>query len=398
MVLSKVRNYTMTEAVNNLAPSAPEKATKATPLVQAPERTLDEVINTPHGISLHNSQCKTFGEKAYSGVFDWGINFGVNLALSAAFTHYVKHSSKPIWKNASFGKGFFHEAPEKAFENVRHWMQKTTGFSDNTAARMADALTLTTAGTVVMIPSVWLGAKIKDSFVSSLDNWWYGKDIAQNDAWIQARHEKIENEPKATLAGAIVGRVGTMAAVQITAATIGSNTNMFKKLGDKTNIKWLQGFEGLDYYSKKIGHAAGTAIADAMPKASLRADKFAVKHHFVYSIDQAHETLDGLNIHKNGAKFLLSKDTPEYLNEFNNIRNHGVYSGALADYSRYTALDTMYTAVTMFTIHPIINAVKSIIPGMTYNNPPKEKPENKVFAVRSQGKIAYPEHSQGVSA
>ena len=58
----------------------------------------------------------------------------------------------------------------------------------------------------------------------------------------------------------------------------------------------------------------------------------------------------------------------------------------------------MYTAVTMFTIHPIINAAKSFLPGMTYTDAPKQKPQNKVFAVRSEGKIAYPELSQGVSA
>ncbi len=372
MVLSKVRNYIMTEAVTSLAPDAPEKAPKATPLAQAPERSLDEALNTPHGISLHTSSCKTFGEKAYSGIFDWGINFGVNLFLSAAFTHYVKHASKPIWKGASFGKGFFHEAPEAAFNNVRNWMQKTTGFSENTAARMADALTLTTAGTVVMIPSVWLGAKIKDDFVNSLDNWWYGKDVAKNDAWIQARHEQIENGPKPTLIGAVVGRVGTMAAVQLTAATVGSNTNMLKKLGDKTNIGWLKKFEGLDYYSKKIGHAAGTAITDAMPEASAKLDRYAQKIGFHHSAEQ------------------LAADSK--------LTTHTPYTGTLSDYTRYTSLDTMYTAVTMYTIHPIINAAKSFIPGMTYTDEPKKKPENKVFAVRSEGKIAYPELSQGVSA
>lgn len=362
----------MTEAVTSLAPSAPENAPKAPPLAQAPERTLDEALNTPHGISLHNSQCKTFGEKAYSGIFDWGINFGVNLVLSAAFTHYVKHASKPIWKNASFGKGFFHEAPEKAFENVRNWMQRTTKFSENTAARMADALTLTTAGTVVMIPSVWLGAKIKADFVQSLDNWRYGKDAVENDSWLQARHDQIEHGPKPTLIGAVVGRAGTMAAVQLTAATIGSNTNLLKKLGDSTNINWLKNFEGLDHYSKKIGHAAGTAITDAMPEASVKLDRYARRIGFHHSAEQ------------------ITAD--------NKLSTHTPYTGALADFSRYTALDTMYTAVTMFTIHPIINAAKSVLPGMTYSDTPKEKPEGKVFAVRSQGKIAYPELSQGVSA
>lgn len=326
--------------------------------VAAPDAACTKKLETLFQNS-HAANCKTFGEKFYSGVFDWGINFGVNLVVSAAFTQWVKHGSNPVWKNAPFGKTVFQQSPENAYHTVRKAIQNTTGFGPEPARIMADALTLTTAGSAVMVPSVWLGAKVKSAFVQTVDNWWYGKNSA-NDPWIEHRHDVVDDAPKASLFGAVVGRAGTMAAVQLSAATLGSNKNLLSWVGKTSNSSWLQKFEGLDHYSKTIGNAAGTAFSDAMPNVSKRLDIFTRGRNFVHSTEQ---------IKINPA---LAKQP---------------YTGALADYTRYTALDTMYTIVTMGTIHPIINAVKSYIPGITYKERTQRKPDTRVIQARSESRL-----------
>ncbi len=325
-------------------------------------------VSTPFASNTQAANCNTFGEKLYSGVFDWGINFGVNLVISAGFTQWTKHSRLPIWKNAPIGKNFFGASPESAFNGVRDWMKRRTGFSEDIANRMADALTLTTAGTAVMVPSVWLGAKIKSDFIRAADGWWYGKQALDTDPWLEHRHALIEDAPKATLAGAVIGRAGTMLAVQAAAIGIGDRKNAITWLGKQCNNNTLQKFKGLDFYSVKIGHAAGSALTDAMPKTAARLDGFAQRIGFGHSTEQI-------------------KLSPNLIS--------APYTGAMADYTRYSALDTMYTLVTMSTIHPIIHAIKQVIPGMTYKDESK-RPKNRVTEASRQGLIC--ERTREVSA
>lgn len=325
---------------------------------------------------------KTLGEKLYSGVFDWGINFGVNLFVSAAFTQYVTHSKVPIWKSVPFGgkwlkqSSIFNHSPEVAYNHVRSGIGRGLkaisfgAFDPAPVAKvMADALTLTTAGSVIMIPSVWLGAKCKAGFVNAVDTLWYGHGNEETAAWLGARHEHVATEPKATLAGAIIGRIGTIGAVQLTSATLGANANLIKKLGNSEGIRWMQKFDGIDTISKTIGETAGYTLTKAAPKLSAKFNRYANSIGFEFSADQ------------------LSQRT--------HLGANPQYNTALADYTRYTALDTMYTFVTMGTIHPIINAVKKVIPGMTYRDAPK--PETTVTNIHMHDRVQASD-SRGVSA
>lgn len=393
----------MTEPVTSLSPTAPE-VSKATPLPAAKTHA-DTPVTQPtdfQNISLHTSQCKTFGEKAFSGVFDWGINFGLNLALSAAFTHYVSHSSRPIWKGASFGKEFFHKSPETAYGWVRDSIMHRTGASRDVASRMTDALTLTTGGHLIMVPSVWLGAKCKAGFVEGLDNWYYGKEKAEQDPWLQARHDAVEHSAKPTFLGTVVGRAGTVAAVQLTSITLGAKKNLITGIGHQIGSTRLQSFKGLNDIAGKFGHAIGAGFADAAPGLSKKMNDFARKRDFKFSTEQIDELLkkDGIRLSASTEHDSAILNNPAYKQRyqgaFDAIRKKD-YDSATADYSKYTALDTLYTGVTMYTIHPIINTAKNLLPGMTYHDQPTEKPDTKVASIKSAGKIAYPEHAHEVS-
>lgn len=352
--------------LNSEKPPAPQAAGVTAP--QSPDQQAEALYAQFTPVSAAND-CKTFGEKAHHWLFDIGINFAANLVISAGFTHWFKHSHAPIWENAPFGKNFFGKSPENAHAYVQRGIRNTLKVSDGIAGKMTDALTLTTGGHIVMIPSVWLGEKIKTSFVQTLDNWHYGKDQVAQDPWIAHRHTVVNQEAKPSLLGTVVGRAGTVVAVQLAAMTLGDSKNMISWAGNKTGIETFKKFAGLDHVAGRFGDVVGRAASEGFPNFSKKIDQFARNQHLSFSSEQ---TKLWLAKYKN-----ITRDSTEFRNAFNaqhatDIAN-GTYNRAVRDYSKYVALDTLYTWVTMATVKPIINWVNSYIPGITYQEKPLDK-------------------------
>lgn len=117
---------------------------------------------------------KTYGERQYTRIFDWGLNYWTNLLASAGFSQWAEHSTKPfkMWgmKEAQSPRDLQqklaasvrkHDPFFKFFEQgIREEMAgKTaeaieTAIHDRSMAR-ARSLTLLMPGFLVMIPSVW---------------------------------------------------------------------------------------------------------------------------------------------------------------------------------------------------------------------------------------------------
>jgi hypothetical protein len=342
----------------------------------------------------------TFGEKLHYRLFDLGLNFGVNLLVSAAFTNWVKNSHAPVWKNAPFAKKMLNSSPENAHAFLQRGIRKGIKVSDGVAGKMTDALTLTMGGNFVMIPSVWLGEKVKTRFVQAADDYHYGKDSSQNDPWLAHRHHVLATEDKPSLFGAVVGRAGSLMATQLTAMTLGDSKNIMSNIGKKYDIARLKNFRGLDHIAGRIGDVSGKTLSEISPKLSARFNRFANKHDLSFSSDQTQRWLkkhQNITRHDSGYKQAFKAK-----HEADIAGN--VYNRALRDYSKYTALDALYTMATMVTIKPVISAVKSYIPGITYKQAEPEKAaietrhdESAPLAVESPAKTA-PDVTSGNSS
>lgn|GEM_PF-3225722 len=354
---------------------------------------------------------KTHGEKMYDLVFNQGINFWANLIISAGFTYWVNHSVKPIMQTPpSFAKWLgkapihaqstvrngIHEAPfmnmfgeKMSKEGISALESVSNGVDMNkrmkVAKFMADALTLTSVGTFIMIPGVWVAQKFKGDFVRWQDNQKYGPD-SENLDWVRQAHERIDHEKKPTLLGYGAGRLGSMVAVQAAAYTVGHG-DAFKWVGDKTGIKFLQKFEGIDHFAGNVGDALGGSIASMSKNASNKLNRTLTseKGGIDWSLDQrriAYKVLhdpEKLKLHEMDAgelaelrkqAELIMKSTP----------GEPTYNRAFQDLGKYVGLDTMYTAITAGTIVPLVGWLKENVPGMSYTTEPKyrEKPQTRV--------------------
>lgn len=279
----------------------------------------------------------TFGEKTYDFVFNNLINFWLNLGISAMFTYWVNHSKSaiPFTKGTSLEGKPPLDAQKWVTEKLRTSLFKSDGKGLEKAKIMADALTLTTAGTVVMIPSVWIGSKIKAPFVKALDHAHYGAD-GEQDATIRQRHAMVDQERPPTFLGSVVGRVGTMAAVQLTARFVGHPDNAFSLLGRKMKSPLLQKFHGIDSIAGELGRKTGSTIERNLSPERLDALNQSVRnYHYDWSPEQL----------KAGSK--------------------GVYTNFLQDFGKYTSMDVLYTLVTSLTIHPVLDLIRHV-PGMTH--------------------------------
>lgn len=295
---------------------------------------------------------KTYGERMYSRVFDWGLNYWANLLSSAVFSQWAEHSEKPFklpqisLKNLSISvkettprewqQSIATHLREKSkifnwfAEGIRNEMvgQSEKAIQEKIYHRSmarARSLILLIPGFFIMIPSVWLGAKFKPQLVE----WWnkrhYGED-AMDDPSLQARHAAIAAEERPTLFGAITARFATVVAAQVTAQMFGSDKNWLQKAGFKN-------FEGIDPFTEKLGSTIGSTLPRNIQQGYNR---MARSWGYNWSIDQrAKATALQLDVSK-------------------------PYYNAVQDLGRFVVTDTVYTAVTASTIGPIAKLLPKI--------------------------------------
>ncbi len=306
---------------------------------------------------------KTYGEKKYDFIFGNLINFWLNLTTSAAFSYWVFHSKSPIklWGMKDAAK------PSEIFESLRGKMEKLpfvqlfkqADTREKISGSMAGTLTLVTMGHLVMIPSVWLGAKIKSSFVRNEDRKHYGDEAMQSDD-LKARHAAIDAEERPTFLGAVVGRMGTVLATQTAAYTLGSKINIFRWAGEKTPLTFLAKFHGIDHLVEEIGAETGGIVRKYAKTPVEWVDKQVGK----------------------GAGYSAAqlKEHPELIQNGKEVAYGSVkgVGGLPEHYLRYAFADVMYTFVTTLTMSPIINTLKKFIPGLTYK--PSVSPETAALA------------------
>lgn len=290
---------------------------------------------------------KTYGERWYHSVFDWGLNYWTNLLASAGFSQYAEHATRPVkvlgMKEAASPRdlqqklaGWLRDhdplmkSLQKKVEASEGLAKATEVIAERSMAR-ARSITLLLPGFLVVIPTVWLGAKIKPWFVETLDKRHYGDD-AMTDPTLVARHQAIRAEARPTFLGAFIGRLGTMFAVQFTAQAVGSRNNFVNKIGEKYGNESLKKF-GID----PLTESAGKILGGTMPLGLReRYNAFARRRGFDWSEEQ---------------RLSLGKTGP--------------YSTATEDLGRFIAADTVYTLVTALTIHPVLKLLQ-YVPLMSY--------------------------------
>ena len=278
----------------------------------------------------------------------------MNLTFSAAVTYLVTHSTKPM--KIPFVKEptslstmqqkltkAMHDMPimnvfgKESVYDIHNPVSNTRTRAANT---LSNILTLTSAGHLVMIPSVWIGAKVKAPMVRYLDRKHYG-DEAMDDPALQARHAALDTEERPTLFGSVVGRMGTMAATQVVGYTIGNDLNLIRHAGKTLKVGALEKFNGLDELTGVLGKHSGRAIEEIAPNLTKTMDKTMADGRFKmdWSVNQ-----------KLHDPSLRSKP----------------YSGSAQHMGKYLAQDVLYSAVTAVSISPVISFCKKFIPGMTY--------------------------------
>jgi hypothetical protein len=286
---------------------------------------------------------KTYGERMYSRIFDWGLNYWVNLLASAGFSQWAEHGTKQfkiplLMKEAATPREIQQKLADGIGKlSILNGLRERSGEAAVARRSMsvARSLTLLTPGFFVMIPSVWLGAKMKPWLVERWNRQHYGQE-AMDDPSIEARHQAVRAESRPTFAGTFIARCLTAIAVNITALTIGSNKNWLNKLGEKHNIEGMKEV-AIDPITESIGSGLGGALPLKWREA---ANRFARRNGLSWSKTQTEEGL---------AK--------------------GLYNNAMQDYGRFMVADTVYTLITALLIRPAVKLIR-FIPGMSY------KPKN----------------------
>lgn len=283
---------------------------------------------------------KTYGERVYSRIFNWGFNYWTNLFVSAGFSHWAENGTKPFRIPFLMKEALSPQEMQQRFaKTVREYDPFFKRFEKNTLRDMAGeaaavvektifdrsmararSLTLLIPGFFVVIPSVWIGAKVKPAIVGWLNRHHYGEE-AMNDPSLKARQQAIENEAQPTFFGTVFARMGTMFAAQATAQLIGSNHNLLQRMGAKN-------FTGIDEVTEKLGASLGGAAPEAL---QTRFSSFARKLGFDWSQAQK----------KAGIA-------------------EGLYSKAMPDFSRFVVMDTIYTFVTAITIAPMVKLLPKV--------------------------------------
>jgi hypothetical protein len=336
----------------------------------------------------------TFGEKVYNLVFNVGINFVVNLLASAGFSYWVAHSTTKR-KFPGLDTPERPAAAQTKLENTigQHILRIPSDrieaehaegtFRSKAAKSMAGVATLTFAGHFIMIPSVWLGAKIKAPLVKWLNERHYGKD-ALEDPSLKARQDALEIEERPTLFGAIVGRAGTIVATQTTAWAIGHDKNFVKLGAQKAGFKWGDKFNGLDAVNESIGDMVGGAVAQKFDVRNAKLNESMRAKGYGWSPSQEKTLLE------NGH---TAETLPAYGTRVSadiNGKTQQIGGGFLEHFGRYVSADILYTAVTSLSIGPAINFLKHYIPGMTYT--PKAALKLDAEALRTATQLPVKPH------
>lgn len=313
---------------------------------------------------------KTYGERKYTQIFDWGLNYWGNLLASAGFSQWIEHGSRPIKMLGDIAprdiQKKFGEVIERTFLNgMRGRLTASEGASVANAAvtrrgmAVARSLTLLTPGHFIMIPSVWLGAKFKPQIVEWFNKRHYGED-AMDDPSIKARHQAIEAEPRPTFLGTFTARIMGAIAVNFLSLTVGSDKNFVQtKLGVKN-------FTGVDPFTENLGDRLG----GAMPESA-----------------------------RNAANKLAQRAGLDWSNTQRAKGASGPYTNAFQDFGRFTVADTVWTAVTALLIRPFVKLIR-FIPGMSYkpkvvaNSPTFDGEKVKVPANRYAYTIPLDEQPQ----
>lgn len=294
---------------------------------------------------------KTYGERVYNSVFNKGLNFWVNLLASAGFSlfasNYAHKIKLPGMKTGATPSDIQNGLITRIQDS---WIIKSMK-TDNTTVRhdrakaISEVFTLLIPGHVIMIPSVWLGAKIKPAFVRYFDKKHYGEN-AEQDPSIAYRHDVVDAEERPTLLGAVVGRIGTMATTMTASRLIGSKDNFVNTVGKKQDIESLKNFKGINPIAKQMGEVIGGGAVEKISVVSKLNDRVS-------------KNLDWPTAQRDAAKEAgLTLPT---------------YKQGLQDYTGFVAMDTLYTLITASVIHPIM-AVLRHVPGMTYTTrPPVDK-------------------------
>jgi hypothetical protein len=313
---------------------------------------------------------KTYGERVYSRVFDWGLNYWTNLLASAGFSQWVEHSSKPfkipLLMKESASPLEVQQGLAKVIRDHDPFMKRfiRTISAENPSAaegviiersmERARSLTLLVPGFFVMIPAVWLGAKIKPMFVEWLNKRHYGEE-AMDDPSLQARHQAIAAEVRPTFLGTVFARLATVFAVQAVAQTIGSDHNLLNKAGEALNNKPLQQI-GINKVTKHVGEVLGQSVP---AKGRAIFNRFARRHGLGYSEEQVNAEIVRLKseAEKLGQTYTADRDAVR--------KGLGIYKRASEDLGRFIVADTVYTLVTALTIRPFVKML-SHIPFMSY--------------------------------
>ena len=313
---------------------------------------------------------KTYGEKKYDFIVGNLINFWLNLGSSGLFTYWVSHSKNPI--KLPFTKKEF-APPSEVLRQITGWFEKTPLLKqllsdkaliegrasprNKMANILSGVLTLTFVGHVSLIPPTWLGAKIRPAYIRKEDRKHYGDEAMQSDD-LKARHAAIDAEERPTLLGAVVGRFGSVFATQFTGLTIGSDSNLLQWIGEKTPLKFLRKFPGIDHIVGIAGEKLGAVPEELSSGMTGKLDR-AISNY-------------GKKDGKGGygySSLQLAKDQSLANQEYKHFTQH---------VSKYWAQDVLYTIVTSTTIGPVINTLKKFIPGLTYK--PKVSIETAALA------------------
>jgi hypothetical protein len=380
---------------------------------------------------------KTYGERWYSGVFDWGLNYWTNLLASAGFSQWAENGTRSvswlgdksprIWQAdvsksirdkdpfmngkvpftnidnpLSFMKGFKHKVytqRDTKLEQMKHALEgkhtqhhfTVEGSKEELLSKFAEKFTrqaefeimersmararsliLLMPGFAVVIPTVWLGAKLKPWFVETINRMHYGKE-AMDDPTMKARHQAIEAEACPTLLGTVAARMGTVVAAQTAAQLVGSKNNFINKLGKKN--RFLANF-GVDPVTEKWGEKLGGTMPESFREGF---NTLAQGHGLEASEHQVREKLVEMKLmHKHDLE--ISPGNRAIAKEA-----IGAYSTASQDLGRFIVADTFYTMVTALTIHPLVKLLR-LIPGMSYK--PK-MPENAAY-FRNDSEVRVP--------
>lgn len=308
----------------------------------------------------------TYGERVYDTVFNKIINFWLNLVVSAGFTYWVNHTRSTFnlpWVGHNRPAAFQDELSRRISKTPIMNVFKDIKVRENVADSMAGVATLTAAGHVIMIPSVWLGAKIKAPLVQWLNKRHYG-EAAMEDPSLKTRHALIEAEERPTLFGAILGRAGTILATQTTAYTLGGTINLMQWFGKKLKLPALASFKGIDHFTSLAGDKLGGAVTEMMPTTMSKINH-ALGKRFTWSLRQV-------------------QDHPELLTEnvpYGGRSSTGTGGGVAEHYGKFKVSDILYTEVTAMTIKPAINFLNRFVPGITYK--PKISAETQALVDRT---------------